>query len=204
MMLDRGYGYVYLHSDEFFSTTSSHLSDLITSIGGASRRLSSHNSQDDASRRLEAAGRQLQTLDNGVSTTRFECEPVCIETVGVARNKVSDSRCSGEQAPEACSCRCYHHTQWTCEGNKVVCKASLRDGGLETVGDLVCETRGTPKPAWDASPERMAAECTVLPTLRDDKPTEHCMEKYRQEKMAAETVATTLLPKVELEDFELM
>ena len=64
-----------------------------------------------------------------------------------------------------------------CEGNKVVCKASLRDGGLETVGDLVCETRGTPKPTWDANPERMAAECTVLPTLRDDKPTEQCMEK---------------------------
>ena len=59
----------------------------------------------------------------------------------------------------------------------MVCKASLRDGGLETVGDLVCETRGTPKPTWDASPERMAAECTVLPTLRDDKPTELCMEK---------------------------
>jgi hypothetical protein len=50
----------------------------------------------------------------------------------------------------------------------------------------------------------MAAECTVLPTLRDDKPTEQCMEKYRQEKMAAETVATTLLPKVELVDFDLM
>ena len=58
-----------------------------------------------------------------------------------------------------------------------MCKASLRDGGLETVGDRVCETRGTPKPTWDASPERMAAECTVLPTLRDDQPTEQCMEK---------------------------
>ena len=44
----------------------------------------------------------------------------------------------------------------------MVCKASLRDGGLETVGDLVCTTRGTPKPTWDASPERMAAECTML------------------------------------------
>ena len=79
---------VYLHSDEFFSTTSSHLADLITAIGGASRRLSSYSFQDDASRRLEAAGRQLQTLDNGVSMMRyecddtlFECEPVCIETV---------------------------------------------------------------------------------------------------------------------------
>ena len=45
-----------------------------------------------------------------------------------------------------------------CEDNKVVCKASLRAGGLETVGDLVCEMRGTPKPTWDASPEQMAAE----------------------------------------------
>ena len=73
---------------------------------------------------------------------------------------------------------CVHvSTRSRCEDGKVVCKASLRDGNLETVGDLVCETRGTSKPTWDASPERMAAECTVLPTLRDDKPTEQCMAK---------------------------
>ena len=64
-----------------------------------------------------------------------------------------------------------------CEDGEVVCKAALRDGNLETVGDLVCETRGTPKPTWDANPERMAADCTVLPTLRDDQPTEQCMAK---------------------------
>jgi len=200
MMFDRGYGYVYLHSDEFFNTTSSTLDDLITAIGGTSRR-------------LEATERQLQTLDDGVSTTRYECddtlfacEPVCVETVGLVRNKVSDSQCSEAQKPEACSCRCYHHTQWTCEGDKVVCKASLRDGGLETVGDLVCETRGTPKPTWDASPERMAAECTVLATLRDDKPTEQCMEKYREEKLAAQTEAeteTVVTPELNVEPADL-
>jgi hypothetical protein len=194
MMLDRGYGYVYLHSAELFSTTSTHLTELITAIGGT--------------RRLEATERKLQTLDNGVSKTRyecddtlFECEPVCVETVGLVRNKVSDSQCSAEQKLDACSCNCYHHTQWTCEGNKVVCKASLRDGGLQTVGDLVCETRGTPKPAWDANPERFAAECTELPTLRDDKPTEQCMAKYR-EQAAGETMPTMpalLAP----EDFDL-
>jgi len=43
------------------------------------------------------------------------------------------------------------------------------------------EMRGTPKPTWDASPERMAADCTVLPTLRDDQPTKQCMELYRTE-----------------------
>ena len=67
---------VYLHSADLFSTTSTHLTELITAIGG--------------SRRLEATGRQLQTLDNGVSAsptryecddTLFECEPVCVETV---------------------------------------------------------------------------------------------------------------------------
>merc|ERR1719321_428358 len=178
MMLDRGYGYVYLHSDESFNTISSHLADLLTAIGGTSRR-------------LEATGRQLQTRDNGVSTTRyecddtlFECEPVCMETVGVVRNKVSDSQCSAAPKPEPCSCRCYHSTQWTCEGDRVVCKASLRGGALQTVGDLVCETRGTPKPTWDATPERLATECAVLATLRDDKPTEQCLEQYREETQA--------------------
>ena len=83
---------VYLHSDADFNTISTHLDHLITAIGGASRRLSSHSPQDDASRRLEAAGRQLQTLDDGVSATRyecddtlFECEPVCVETVTEGR-----------------------------------------------------------------------------------------------------------------------
>merc|ERR1719191_383636 len=153
-MIDRGYGYVYLHSGDSFSTTSTHLTDFLAIMEGAQRR-------------LQAPGRQLQTLDDGVSRTRYECddtlfacEPVCVETIGKVRNKVSDSQCSEAQKPEACSCRCYHHTQWTCEDDKVACKARLRDGDLETVGDLVCETRGTPKPALLP---RVGTRCTVLP-----------------------------------------
>jgi hypothetical protein len=116
-----------------------------------------------------------------------------VETVGVVRNKVSDAQCSAAQKPDACSCPCYHDTQWACEDSKVVCKASLRDGGLETVGDLVCETRGTPKPTWDATPARLAAECAVLPTLRDDTPTEECMAKYRERSAPAPELAVAVV-----------
>ena len=66
---------VYLHSGANYNETSSHLADFMTAIGAKSRR-------------LEATGRRLQTLDNGVSTKRYECddtlfqcEPVCVETV---------------------------------------------------------------------------------------------------------------------------
>ena len=66
---------VYLHSSANYNETSSHLADLMTAVGAKARR-------------LEETGRRLQTLDNGVSTKRYECddtlfqcEPVCVETV---------------------------------------------------------------------------------------------------------------------------
>ena len=63
---------------------------------------------------LREAERSLQTQDNGVATTSFECddtlfecEPVCVESVGVVRFKVSEEKCSGVK-PDACSCRCFY------------------------------------------------------------------------------------------------
>ena len=50
--------------------------------------------------------RALQTLDDGVSAPQWECDdtlhecaPVCVESMGVARSKVS-----GERAGSACRC----------------------------------------------------------------------------------------------------
>ena len=73
-LFDRGYGYIYLHSDELFSTTSTHLGALVKGIASVA-----------AGRRLSETERVLQTLDDGVASaafecddTLFECQPVCV------------------------------------------------------------------------------------------------------------------------------
>jgi len=200
LLFDRGYGYVYLHQDSLFNETSGHLEEMIKGIG---------NIKDDIplteGRRLQERqlrGRGLQTQDDGVETTKyecddtlFECQPVCMRTRGVTRSKVSDEKCSGVK-PTQCSCRCYYDAYWTCENDAVVCKASMSGGGARTVGDLVCITRGTPKPDWDPTAQtRTAGQCEKLDVERNRRPTDQCLAEYAvakpEEPKAVEEVAET-------------
>ena len=133
-LIDRGYGYVYVTSEEGFDTKSTLMTSVITELEGT--------------RRLEGSARRLQASAPfwGCDDTLFECKPICMKTMGVTTTKVSDTLCSA--APlDQCACKCFHEAQWTCEGDSVVCKAKYWAGELETVGDKVCETRGAPKPA---------------------------------------------------------
>jgi hypothetical protein len=165
--------------------------------------------------------RGLQTQDDGVTTTQyecddtlFECQPVCIQTKGVTRSKVSDASCSGVK-PTHCNCRCYYDAFWTCESDAVVCKAIMSGGEEQTVGDLVCITRGTPKPAWDPKAEtRTAGQCEPLDVEQTRRPTEQCLKEYaaQPEEQAVEEVeetttalATTVAPVVDsLPELDLM
>jgi len=180
-LFDRGYGYVYLTTGSSFATTSAQLDSLITGI-------QKKKAKDDnwaPARRLSEGERVLQEQDDGVSAARFECDdtlfecqPVCVETMGVTRSKVSAEKCSGIK-PEDCSCRCFYDAYWTCEGNTVVCKATITGGVEQAVGDLVCATRGTPKPNWDATAvQRKAGECERLPVLREERPTQACLAEH--------------------------
>jgi len=187
-LVDRGYGYIYLHDTAFFNTTSDYLDDLIAGIGAKK-----------TGRRL----RGLQTQDDGVTTTQyecddtlFECQPVCMQTKGVTRSKVSDETCSGAK-PTHCNCRCYHDAFWTCENNAVVCKATMSGGEEQTVGDLVCITRGTPKPSWDPTAQtRTAGQCEPLEVEQTRRPTEQCMAEYaaQPEEPVEKVVETTETP----------
>jgi len=205
-LVDRGYGYIYLHDTAFFNTTSDYLDDLIAAIGAKK-----------TTRRL----RGLQAQDDGVTTTQyecddtlFECQPVCMQTKGVTRSKVSDETCSGAK-PTHCNCRCYHDAFWTCENNAVVCKATMSGGEEQTVGDLVCITRGTPKPDWDPTAQtRTAGQCEPLEVEQTRRPTEQCMAEYAAkpeepvEEVVVETTetpATTVAPVVgSLPELDLM
>jgi len=98
---------------------------------------------------------------------------------GPVTTKVSDTLCTA--APlDMCSCKCFHDAQWTCEGDAVVCKAKYGEGELETVGDLVCETRagyGVQKPTSVAE-LKMASECTPVTDFRGSSPTAECLEQW--------------------------
>jgi len=78
---------------------------------------------------------------------------------------------------DQCACKCFHEAQWTCEGDKVVCKAKYGAGELQTVGDKVCETRGAPKPE-SADMVRTASECEPLTEMRGSAPTDVCLAQW--------------------------
>jgi len=207
-LFDRGYGYVYLTDQEFFNTTNGKLTALIAGINGvkAGRRLTEE----------EPKKRFLQdVVDNGVTRTQFqcddtlfECKPVCVEGNGAVFNKVPDSKCAGPK-PDECSCRCFYDAYWTCEADKIVCKAKIQGGDEQTVGDLVCSTRGTPKPAWDLTAvERAAGVCAPLAVLREARPAEQCLAQYAEEKKlrqeaAAAAAAADAMDTVQMADLDL-
>jgi len=197
-LFDRGYGYVYLTDKVEFAVTGKYLKTLIQGINKKKACTTGVEAEctwvppTTTGRRLGEAGlRGLQTQDTGVATTNFqcddtlyECKPVCIETVGVVQNKVPDAKCAGAK-PDICSCRCFYDAYWTCEDGQVKCKATISGGFESTVGDLVCSTRGTPKPKWDASKAteaRAAGECEKLSVLREERPSDQCLATIAAEK----------------------
>jgi hypothetical protein len=186
-LFDRGYGYVFMTTESLFTAASSQLDSLIMGI----HKKKTNDNDWAPARRLSDAERVLQTQDNGVSVTQFECDdtlyecqPVCVETMGVTRSKVSADKCSGVK-PDECSCRCFYDAYWTCEDNVVLCKATITGGVEQTVGDLVCATRGTPKPRWNpTAAQRTAGECEPLPVLREERPAQACLSQYAEQTAA--------------------
>jgi hypothetical protein len=163
-LIDRGYGYVYVTSEEGFDTKSSLMTAMITELEGT--------------RRLQGSERRLQASAPfwGCDDTLFECKPICMKQMGMVTTKVSDTLCSA--APlDQCSCKCLHSAQWTCEESAVVCKARYGHEGLKTVGDKVCETRGAPKPA-NVAELRVASFCEPVTEMRGSAPTATCLEQW--------------------------
>jgi hypothetical protein len=148
-LFDRGYGYVYLTSEDGLETKSTIMTSLLGAIEGTATR------RKLQSRRLEESAPYW-----GCDDTLFECKPICMKKTGVVTMKVSDTLCTA--APmDQCACKCFHEAQWACEGEAVVCKAKFGAGDLKTVGDKVCETRGAPKPASTAE-LRVASQCEPM------------------------------------------
>jgi hypothetical protein len=181
VLFDRGYGWVYLTSEDGFETKSTIMDDLIDEIEGVATR------RKLQARRLEAAAPFW-----GCDDTLFECKPICMKKTGVTTTKVADSLCSA--APmDQCACKCFHEAQWTCEGSSVVCKAKFGIGELKTVGDKVCETRGAPKPASIAE-LRVASSCEPVTEMRGSAPTAQCLAQWAKPAPVEETEQNTPAP----------
>jgi hypothetical protein len=164
-LFDRGYGYVYLTSEDGLETKSTIMTSLLGAIEGTATR------RKLQSRRLEESAPYW-----GCDDTLFECKPICMKKTGVVTMKVSDTLCTA--APmDQCACKCFHEAQWACEGEAVVCKAKFGAGDLKTVGDKVCETRGAPKPASTAE-LRVASQCEPMTEMRGSAPTAECVAQW--------------------------
>merc|ERR1719409_635817 len=167
-LIDRGYGWVFLTSEEGFSTQSTMTPAVLAAIEAVT-----------TTRRLQ--GRALERLQAsapfwGCDDTLFECQPICMKQMGAVTTKVSEKLCA--VAPmDQCACKCYHEAQWTCEGNSVVCKARHGAEELSTVGDKVCEMRGAPKPASTAE-LRVASTCEPLTVMRGSSPAAECLDQW--------------------------
>jgi hypothetical protein len=164
-LFDRGYGWVYLTSEDGLEKKSTITTDLLNEIEATATR-----------RKLQARRLEASAPFWGCDDTLFECKPICMKTMGVATTKVSDTLCTS--APrDQCACMCFHEAQWTCEGESVVCKAKYGAGPLKQVGDKVCETRGAPKPA-SAAELRVASTCEPMKEMRGSVPTAECVAQW--------------------------
>jgi hypothetical protein len=114
----------------------------------------------------------------------LQCSPVCLKQNGPVTTLTSESMCAGEPM-DMCKCKCYYDAEWVCKDDSVVCMAK-RGVEASVVGDLVCETRGTPKPTVEQMENsRQAGECIPMKTTRGGYPTAQCMDIW----------ATTVAPE---------
>jgi hypothetical protein len=166
-LVDRGYGWIYLTSEQGLDSKSSITPEVLDALEAIT-----------TTRRLQ--GRRLQASEPfwGCDDTLLECKPICTRQMGAVTTKVSDALCAGDPMDQ-CACQCYHEAQWTCEGSSVVCKARLGAAPLEPVGDKVCEMRGAPKPASTAELGlRIASECEPMTEMRGSAPTAECLSAW--------------------------
>jgi hypothetical protein len=187
ILADRGYGHIFLTTEEDFTEPSpvGFVSSLLASIkakkGTGERRL---------------AERELSVKESkpfwGCDDTKFECKPSCYKRTGLVTTKLAFRFCT--DAPmDPCSCTCYHETQWICQGGEVVCEARKGAEEPKVVGDLVCVSRGTPKPELMELRERQAQQCEPLPTLRANAPTQQCLARWEQKAVETKTEPEAVL-----------
>jgi hypothetical protein len=188
-LLDRGYGHIYLTSEETFSDPSTIVSSVLAELETRSgnRRLTEVSS----GRALSSVAAARWTCDD----TRMKCGTVCMATTGVTTRIVSNSECT-EPKPDMC-CSCYYDAKWECTEQGAVCKASIPGEGEVLVGDLVCEMRGTPKPEKPAVEESAKAICTPMGTRRGERPSEACLASANL-KGAAAWGGDSTMPDIEM------
>merc|ERR1719498_1455279 len=136
LLIDRGYGYVYLHSEADYATTSSHLAKLVMEMGKLStstrrldqiredRRLAQLRGERQDERRLQAVDDGNTIRRWGCDETLLQCKPVCLETAGFVTNIVQSKLCGNPVGDMSeCSCPCFYDVHWACQGDSVVCMA---------------------------------------------------------------------------------
>jgi hypothetical protein len=180
-LYDRGYGYVYLHSEDLtdaFGTVSSTLTDFLAAVAA----------QTAGSRRLAEASDGLVTETWACDDTQFECGPICLRTHGLTTVRVPEAQCASVPL-DPCACNCLYEVQWACKNGVAVCTAkSTNTMKHQDVADSVCTSRGTPKPAT----------CVAEPVwvARGSRPTSTCEWQFQQrvDKLAELATAEPAVP----------
>jgi hypothetical protein len=192
VLVDRGYGWIYVTTAAGFDSKSSiAMGDLLSTIEGQGTR-----------RKLRARGLEASAPFWSCDDTLFACKPVCVKKTGLVTTKVSDTLCAAEPMDQ-CACKCYHSAQWTCVGESVVCMAKFGAGELQAVGDKVCETRGAPKPASVAE-LRVASQCEPMTEMRGSAPTAECLAQWETTPAPQESLDAVPTVKPSAEDLLLL
>jgi hypothetical protein len=139
LLYDRGYGNIFLHSENDVVVCSDHLffmSQAIKVVGKEDGRRLATVAPDP----LEKIRAPMWTCDD----TRFECEPICVQTRNKVTVRLDDSKCTEPKDPCMCT-QCYYDVKWSGQSDKIECMAT-QDGISLVVADTVCELRGSPLP----------------------------------------------------------
>jgi hypothetical protein len=196
LMFDRGYGYIGLHSYAAsyrdadtelgpYSKVSEHVTEILAAIKDGWKEITKDG------RRLQAVTDAPDVFQWSCDATLFHCGAVCMRTTGTTTMIVSDAQCEG--VPDKCGCQCLFEAAWTCEGEKVVCTAKdTTTLERRRVGDLVCSSRGTAKPARAGFAEAVLDQCTPQYVAAGDAPAGVCLAFYEErvvKRKAAEDAA---------------
>jgi hypothetical protein len=195
VLFDRGYGFVFATSSSDFTTASAETPALLAALeakagvrrarrledsataeadfAAGSRSLALHELGNDEERgNTNAAVEVTADVDDkpywACDDTLTDCSPVCLQRTGLVTNRVGPTACNDAPKDECeCASKCYYDVKWVCgDDGDVVCVAKQGKKEPRLIGDLLCSSRGTPKP--ERSDMKSCEKAVSIGTVPDE------------------------------------